>query len=155
MEETISREFWIPKLVTIFGVFAGFCNTVLANFFCDLTFTTFHLTVSLIYMALAVATTLYSIRSRLRGPLMIAAVHWSAVVLLTLPAVLGCFGVLPIYGNGDGYGILLWLLDAALFGVGALFSEAWMAAGLYAFSVLFAAAMLALIGWGVHKLQRR
>lgn len=154
MEETISREFWIPKLATIFGVFAGFCNTILTRLFGELTFTSFHLTVSLIYMALAALTTLYSIRKRLRGPLMIAAVHWSAVILLTLPAVLGSFGVLPL-SEVNVYGMLLWLLDAALFGVGALFMETWMAAGLYAFSVLFAAGMLAFIGWGMYRLQQR
>lgn len=66
MEQTITREFWIPKTVTVFGMFAGAVNIFASSFFCDLRFTAFHLTVSLIYMALAIATTLYSIHERLK-----------------------------------------------------------------------------------------
>ncbi len=155
MEQTITREFWIPKTVTVFGMFAGAVNIFASRFFCDLHFTAFHLTVSLIYMTLAIATTLYSIHERLKSSLMTAAIHWSAVLLLTLPALLGSMGLLALHegGHGMGYGIVVWMLDAALLGVGALFEAELLGSALSAFSVLFAALMLALIGWGARRIQ--
>lgn len=156
MEQLITREYWIPKVVTAFGVFAGFCNIVLSDFFCNLHFTTFHLTVSLIYMTLAVGTALYCIHRRLKSPLMTAAIHWSAVLLLTMPEMLGNMGLLTTgaNSNGLGYGIMIWMLDAALFGVGRLFEREMLEPVLGAFPVLFAALMLALIGWGMRRIQR-
>ena len=52
-----------------------------------------------------------------------------------------------------GYGIVVWMLDAALFGVGALFEAELLGSALSAFPILFAALMLALIGWGARRIQ--
>ena len=108
MKQLITREYWIPKIVTFFGMFAGLCNVAASDWGYGARYTMFHTVVTLIYMMIAVGTALYCIHKRRKSSLVTAAIHWSAVILLTLPVIFEKFGlfdlqldrVLYSYGSG-------------------------------------------------------
>ena len=146
MEEVIRREFWIPKITPLFGVFAGCCSLFGAGLGFGSGYTAAHFAVSLCYMLLAVLVTRYCIRRRLRAALTVSALHWSAVLLLTLPAFLGECGVLEMNPTG-GYTVLVLLLDGAMLGLEAYLFRA----AAYAVFLLFAAAELVLASVGLWQ----
>lgn len=154
MEQLITRDYWIPKIVTFFGMFAGMCNWLASDWGYGENYTMFHTVITLIYMALAIGTVLYCIHRRVKSSLMTATIHWAAVVLLMLPAALGKMGVLEQSAAGIYAAGLLSPLNAALFGVNRFWGAELDELALCTFPMLFAALMLALIAWGTHRMQR-
>ncbi len=152
MERITTSEYWIPKIVTFFGMFAGFCNVIASDWGYGARYTMFHTIITLIYMMIAVGTALYCIHKRLKSSLMTAAIHWSAVILLTLPVIFEKFGLLTFNSTGDSAAMFLIPLNGALFGVNRFWGAELGALANASFPVLFAAGMLALIGWGMRRM---
>lgn len=154
MEQVISREYWIPKLVTLYGIFAWIMNVgaLLLGMYSEQPFTVLHGVVTLIYLALSIGCILYCIHTGARRPLTTCAIHWCAVALLTLPILLGYLGVLPVpeSSGGVGYSLLVAFVDGQLIGLLSIMDET----ALYASIVCFSVFMLALLAWGVHKLHQ-
>ncbi|MBS6547402.1 MAG: hypothetical protein KH319_08530 [Butyricicoccus pullicaecorum] len=154
MKQLITREYWIPKIVTFFGMFAGLCNVAASDWGYGARYTMFHTVVTLIYMMIAVGTALYCIHKRRKSSLVTAAIHWSAVILLTLPVIFEKFGLLTFNSTGYYTVMVLVPLNGALFGVNRFWGAKLGALANASFPVLFAAGMLALIGWGMHRMVR-